>query len=64
LLIDLDQPSWTALPMSSRKFELVAPEEIRRAILFGCARVTYDLTAAVEPHRDAALLEGYLASEP
>jgi hypothetical protein len=33
LLIDLNQPSWTALPMSSRKFELVAPKEIRRAIL-------------------------------
>jgi hypothetical protein len=33
LLIDLNQHSWTALPMSSRKFELVAPDEIRRAIL-------------------------------
>jgi len=69
------------LPAASRKFEFVAPEEIRRAILlvvqesygialaevpsavcrlFGFARVTDDMSAAVEPHRDALLREGLL----
>ena len=69
------------LPAASRKFELVAPEEIRRAVLivveasygivpedvpsavcrlFGFARVTDDMTAAVEPHRDALVREGRL----
>jgi very-short-patch-repair endonuclease len=69
------------LPAASRKFEFVAPEEIRHAILivvqssygivpeevpsavcrlFGFARVTDDMTASVEPHRDALLREGRL----
>ena len=64
-----------------RKFEFVAPEEIRCAILivvqesygiapvdvpsavcrlFGFARVTDDMSLAVEPHRDAMLAEGLL----
>jgi very-short-patch-repair endonuclease len=70
------------LPAASRKFELVAPEEIRRAILivveesygivppevpgavcrlFGFARMTDDMSAAVAPHRDTLLREGHLA---
>ena len=70
------------LPAASRKFEFVAPEEIRRAILvvvqdsygiapqevpnavcrlFGFSRVTDEMTAAVEPHRDALAREGRLA---
>ncbi len=70
------------LPAASRKFELVAPEEIRCAILlvveksygidpaevpnavcrlFGFARVTDEMNAAVKAHRDALLREGRLA---
>ena len=69
------------LPATTRKFEFVSPEEIRRAILivvevsygivpadvpsavcrlFGFARVTDDMTAAIEPHRDALVREGRL----
>ena len=69
------------LPAASRKLELVAPEEVLRAILivveesygivptqvpsavcrlFGFARVTDEMSAAVEPHRDALVREGYL----
>ncbi len=72
------------LPTASRKFEFVAPEEIRGAILivvqascgivpeevpsavcrlFGFARVTDDMTASVEPYRDALLREGRLVLE-
>jgi hypothetical protein len=72
----------SVLPAASRKLELVAPEEIRRAIpsvvqesygivpeevpnavcrLLGFARVTDDMGATVEPHREALLREGYLA---
>jgi hypothetical protein len=72
----------SALPAASLKLELVAPEELRRAILivvqesygivpaevpnavcriFGFSRVTDDMTAAVEPHRDGLLREGSLA---
>ena len=72
------------LPASSRKLELVAPEEIRRAILivvetsygiaeeevpgavcrlFGFARVTDDMTASVEPHLAALLLEDLLVKQ-
>jgi very-short-patch-repair endonuclease len=71
----------SALPAASRKLELIAPEEIRRAILIvvteaygivpedvpnavcrllGFARMTDEMRAAVEPHRDALLREGYL----
>ena len=70
-----------ALPAASRKLELVAPEEIRRAILvvvqesygiipddvpaavcrlFGFARLTDEMSAVIEPHRDALLQEGAL----
>jgi hypothetical protein len=69
------------LQVASRKFEFLAPEEIRRAVLivvqasygivpedvpsavcrlFGFARATDDMTAAVEPHRDALVREGRL----
>jgi very-short-patch-repair endonuclease len=69
------------LPASSRSFEFVAPEEVRRAVqivvrescgivpdevpgavcrLFGFARVTSDMIAAVEPQRDALVREGRL----
>ncbi|HXB68372.1 MAG TPA: DUF3320 domain-containing protein [Candidatus Acidoferrales bacterium] len=69
------------LSAAFRKFEFVAPEEIRRAILivvresrgiapaevpvavcrlFGFARVTDEMTAAVELHRDALLQEARL----
>jgi very-short-patch-repair endonuclease len=71
----------SALPSASRKLELIAPEEIRRAILIvvmdacgivpeevpnavcrllGFARMTDEMRAAVEPHRDALLREGHL----
>jgi very-short-patch-repair endonuclease len=71
----------SGLAAASRRFEFVAPEEIRSAILvvvkqsygiepsevpgavcrlFGFARVTDDMTAAVEPHRDKLVREGYL----
>ena len=77
---DLNEGS--AIPAASRKLELVAPDELRRAILivvqesygivpaevpnavcrlFGFSRVTDDMTAVVEPHRDALLREGSLA---
>ena len=72
----------SALPTASRKLELVAPEELRRAILtvvqescgivpaeaagavcrlFGFARVTDDMGAAVEPHVEQLLREGRLS---
>jgi very-short-patch-repair endonuclease len=71
----------SALPAPSRKLELIAPEEIRRAILMavmeaygiipeevpnavckllGFARVTDEMRAVLEPHRDALLREGYV----
>jgi hypothetical protein len=83
--LNMQQPTVrdrSVLLAASRKLELVAPEEIRRAILIvvqesygivpeevpnavcrllGFARVTDDMGAAVEPHREALLREGYLA---
>jgi hypothetical protein len=70
------------LSAASRKLDMVAPEEIRRAIvvavedsygivpdevpsavcrLFGFARSTDEMAAAIEPHRDALLRDGILA---
>jgi len=69
------------LPQGSRKLDLVAPEEIHRAILMavnkscgmapeeipgavcqmlGFARVTDDMRAAIEPHREALIRKGLL----
>ncbi len=41
----------------------IVPAEVPNAVcrLFGFSRVTDDMSAAVEPHRDALLREGYLA---
>jgi hypothetical protein len=43
----------------------IAPVEVPSAVcrLLGFSRVTDDMTAAVEPHRDALLGEGYLAPQ-
>jgi len=41
----------------------IAPVEVPSTVcrLFGFSRVTDDMAAAIEPHRDAPLGEGYLA---
>ena len=41
----------------------IVPVELPNAVcrLFGFSRVSDDMSAAVEPHRDALLREGYLA---
>ncbi len=41
----------------------IVPTEVPNAVcrLFGFSRVTDEMSAAVEPHRDALIREGYLA---
>jgi hypothetical protein len=41
----------------------IVPAEVPNAVcrLFGFSRVTDEMNAAVEPHRDALLREGYVA---
>ena len=54
--------TWTPKTRRVDRSDGIVPTEVPSAVcrLFGFARVTDEMSAAVEPHRDALVREGYL----